>query len=491
MTDVMWQTAAAPASVEIESEDPSFVNLAVSRVSGREAISELFRFELTLVSTVQSDLQPPVDPSAMVGAALRLRMVDGQGNIARVIEGMVASARMRAGVRAIYELTLVPQAFQLTLVTTQAVFQELTVPELITRKLEQHNIQHEFRLVENYPKREFFVQFDESDLAFVSRLAEHVGISFHFEQGDEGAVMVWSDHQSAFAKGTEVVFAPRGEAASVFELSTLSRAVPIVYGANDYNYRKPKIDLGETEDLSEGVAGGVVEYGGVTNYGNQPEEDETARRAAVRAQAARIQAREFEGKAVIAGFRPGARLRLDGHPFHSQLELLLTEVRHLFVHNLGAGSEPGCYENEFLAAPEDYRFRPARKTPAPRVSGLLSAVVEGRPGSAPEDTSAYLDELGRYTVQFHFDTDAASAPRGSSLPIRLMQPFAGPSQGMHFPLRPGTEVLVAFVDGDLDRPVIVGAVPNEITPSPVTSKDAHMHRIASHHGLLIEFGRTR
>ena len=72
-----------------------------------------------------------------------------------------------------------------------------------------------------------------------------------------------------------------------------------------------------------------------------------------------------------------------------------------------------------------------------------------------------------------------------------MQPFAGPSQGMHFPLRPGTEVLVAFVDGDLDRPVIVGAVPNEITPSPVTSKDAHMHRIASHHGLLIEFGRTR
>jgi type VI secretion system secreted protein VgrG len=128
-------------------------------------------------------------------------------------------------------------------------------------------------------------------------------------------------------------------------------------------------------------------------------------------------------------------------------------------------------------------FRPPRATPKPRISGVLSGVVQAP--AASQGDAAFIDERGRYIVQMHFDRMPQSGPR-ASLPIRMAQPHAGAHSGIHFPLRPGTEVLVAFVGGDPDRPVIVGAVHHAAMANPVTRADATRNRIRTASGIVIE-----
>lgn len=489
MTDATWQSLTAPTQIECESDDVSFTNLEVRRVEGREAISELYRFDVTIASTVAADQVVPIDPDDFVGAVVTLRMRDTTGIVTRSIEGLIASARLRADVGqnlfAAYDLEIVPSAWRLTLVSTQEVFEDMSVQEIIAAKLDRHGIAHQFRLSAEYPKRDLTIQYGESDLAFVSRLAEHVGISFHFEQAEAGAVMVWSDHAGASAYGGDVAFAPRGEAASVFELSTTSRGVPTLYAVHDYNDRTPSVDLSASKTLEGGLGGGVVEFG--SHYATP---DEGARLAAIRVDEASARRREVEGKGVIGAFSAGARIALDGHPFYGRLELLISEVRHQFERNVGGGSAATVgYENHFVAVGSDRAFRPTRRTKRQRIFGLIGATVQPAAGGAAGDI-ANLDDQGRYEVQFHFDTEERVGTQGKSARIRMAQPFAGPAQGgMHFPLRPGTEVVIAFIDGDPDRPIIVGAVPNPSTPSPITSAEPHLHRIRSQEGTFFEFGR--
>jgi type VI secretion system secreted protein VgrG len=118
----------------------------------------------------------------------------------------------------------------------------------------------------------------------------------------------------------------------------------------------------------------------------------------------------------------------------------------------------------------------------------VSGIVEAAPKIETE--SAWIDEHGRYLVRMLFDT-AAPGERKASLPIRMVQPHSGPGYGIHFPLRPGTEVMVAFVGGDPDRPIIVGSVPNSMTPTPVVNKDSQMHRIRTWSGVLVEIDDGR
>ena len=121
-------------------------------------------------------------------------------------------------------------------------------------------------------------------------------------------------------------------------------------------------------------------------------------------------------------------------------------------------------------------------TPKPRIAGVLSGRVE--PAEAVGQY-AQIDDQGRYTVRFFFDMADTAGRRVSSARVRMMQPHSGPGYGMHFPLKPGVEVLIAFVGGDPDRPVIAGSVPNPITASPVTHKNPQMNRIETESGIYI------
>lgn len=502
---------ATPRTVEIETTDFEVNDLLVTRVEGYEALSELYRFEITLRPRDAGNATVH-DPQAMVGGDVRLHFYAEDGSLVRTVSGIVSRARAfadgaaratsatsadgtSAGVSGkstvLYRIELTPRLSRLGLIHTQEIFMDMTVPEIIKQKIDRLALDHVvFRTSGDYPKREFVVQYKESDLAFVQRLAEHVGLAFHFETRSsatdpESEVVVFSDQMAVLPDHLEAVveLVPREEQRpAIHELSLDCCEEPSLFAVQDYNYRNPRLDLGVVHELEDGV-GGVVEYG---SHHKTPEEAQALAR--VRAEASLAKRRVVRGKGTLGWFCAGARLSLAHDPFTGQpSELAITRVHHVLVPPVqDADSADVGYENEFSATGTATPYRPPRITPKPRIHGVLSAIVQADPLSTSNE--AKIDDEGRYVVQFHFDTAEREATR-TSRPVRMAQPFAGPQQGMHFPLLPDTEVLIAFIDGDPDRPLIIGALSNPLTPSHVTAADAHMHRIQSRHGLTVEFGK--
>jgi type VI secretion system secreted protein VgrG len=130
-------------------------------------------------------------------------------------------------------------------------------------------------------------------------------------------------------------------------------------------------------------------------------------------------------------------------------------------------------------------YRPSRATKCPRIDGVLTGVIEPRVDGVMGQL-AELDDQGRYTVRFYFDPAPLGGRPLSTHRVRMIQQHSGPNYGTHLPLKAGTEVLVVFVDGDPDRPLIVGSVHNPATPTPVTSRNPSMSRIVTASGIMIE-----
>jgi type VI secretion system secreted protein VgrG len=188
----------------------------------------------------------------------------------------------------------------------------------------------------------------------------------------------------------------------------------------------------------------------------------------------------------------GAVRKLSGHPLLGDLELLIVEVEHEADFGDADATPSGArgYTNRFRAVSAAVPYRPARVTPRPRIHGLVTGMIAlGAHGAV--GGRAQLDDDGRYVVQLHFDTVVHEGEEKASHPIRMAQPFAGPNHGMHFPLRPGAEVVIAFLDGDPDRPIIVGSVPNAMAPSATTSANSHQNRIQSATGIVFQFSENK
>lgn len=469
----------------LESDDFPCDGFRVVKLSGKEAVSRLFRFDLEVLHTDPHGL----DAGAIAGGRVTVVFVHA-GLEVRRLHGMVAEVEdlFAAGAEhRTYRLAIVPLAHRLTLIETSDIFMDLSVPEILKHKLGLVRLTDdtEMRLTGAYPKREFTVQYNETDLAFVSRLAEHLGVSFFFDHTGARDRIVFTDHAAGFRVGddiAEVHFRSRGEKRDVFELSARRRLVPGYYAVRDHNYRTPQVDLTSEHELAEGSSGGAIEFGG---HFKTPGEG---------AALARVRAEErLAGQLVYAGasdevtLTAGAQVRLVGHPDLDPTALLITEVEHeaLFVVRAGVSERPR-YTNTFRAIPAERTFRPARVTPRPPIRGLVNGIIE----AVGAQTLGAHDEQGRYLVRFLFDT-TAPGERPASRPVRMLQQHAGENYGTHFPLRPGTEVLIGFVNGDPDRPVIVGAVPNPHKPSPSTGKNPGLHRIRTETGITIDLLEER
>lgn len=473
--------------VRLESGDFACDNVEVRELSGREAISKLFSFHVDIVCFDEDGL----DTAKLLGAGVSL--VFEQGSLeARRVHGIVAEVRDNLETESewrSYRLWIVPRAWRSTLVETQEVYLDTTVPDLIQQKLALVRLSAddvEMRLMGNYPVRELIVQYKETDVAFVSRLAEHLGICFYFEHDGGTDKIVFSDSNAGFRPlpGAEVLpFRPRGEKVDVFEVSSRARAFPASFAMQDYNYRTPLVDLTSVIEAQDGFAGGVVEYG--AHYKTPAE---GAALAKVRAEERQIENQDFTCKSDVAQVAAGGKFRLSGHARLGDMELLVTDVEHFVrqtVKMQGAGSEEVPYRNTFRAVDAALPYRPPRATPRPRIHGVLTALVEPNPGGEIGE-SARIDPEGRYTVKFYFDAGDVAGRQKNSRPVRMIQAHAGPRYGIHFPLKPGIEVLIVFMDGDPDRPLIVGSVPNPVTPSPVVEEVNLMNRIETASGLIIE-----
>lgn len=473
--------------LESGSDHIAAETLRVNRFEGREAIGVPFVYRIEVAPVAGEDHAP--QPERWLGASLCLVMRPRLDLATRRVWGMVErveEVELGGGRRQGYCITLVPRAKRLDLVATQDVFTDVSVPELIARKAALVGLTDAFasRLVDTYAQRSFIVQYRETDLAFVSRLAEHHGVSLVFEQQGDSDGLALVDHAAGFRLADEpIAYESGGAEGPTFELRRERRLLPQFYGVQDYNPSTPDADVAAIADIEGGLAGGIAEYA--------PHVDTAAEAqwlATVRAEEVASRHDLFHGATGATQVAVGERLTFTGHPRFGQRHLLITSMVVEGEEPIDVGDESAGprYQASFTGQDAERPYRPPRRTPKPRIFGVVPGVVAPNSDGSLH-APARVDDRGRYTVKLLFDAAERPALRAST-PVRMAQPFAGAGDGMHFPLRPGVEVALAFVDGDPDRPLILGAVPNAVTPSPVTSHNAGRNRVRSEHGVLVEFG---
>ncbi|WP_437936856.1 type VI secretion system Vgr family protein [Sorangium sp. So ce341] len=384
---------------------------------------------------------------------------------------------LAAGDRRVYRLTLAPELHALSIGRHSRVFVDRSVPEVIEQVLRDGGLSaFELRLSGAYEARRHMCQYKESDLDFLHRWMEREGIYYYFLQEEGGARLVVCDDRSRHgdAPSARVRYFPSGrDDASAGECFAMWRrehaGVTAGVRLGDYDYLRPALRV---EAVRREAALGFEEL--VRFEDNLPDQREADRLAAIRAEALKAAQTRFHGSGRVGGLHAGLRFRLDDHPrgeLNQRYQICRVVHRSTLIQGdptlvryLGLPPAEAGYHVSVEALPAEVQYRPERRTAWPEVRGVESAVVDGE----AESPYAQIDGHGRYRVRFLFD-EAKNPAGGASAWLRMMQPHGGSPEGHHFPLRKGTEVLVAFVHGDPDRPFIAGAAPTPATPSPVTS----------------------
>jgi type VI secretion system secreted protein VgrG len=384
--------------------------------------------------------------------------------------------------RTLVRLLMVPRLWLLGLTSHSRMFTKKAMPDVIKEVLELAGLSagSDFELrLGSYAPEEHICQYRESDLSFVQRWLEREGVHYFFVHADGAEKLIISDDSSGEdAVLTEpVVYHPKtpgedgSEEVSYHRFSETRHARPSKVKVGDYDYLNPPLDVGGEANAHPNGFGDVVRFGGDRVFSP----GDAKRLAGIEAEAHMALQTRFVGIGRALHVRSGHRFTLAGHiaPKLDQ-EYLTVRIEHMG--NLGATSKDlaarcglvvdETYLAEVTAIASGVVFRPTRSAAWPRVHGWLTGVVDG---SADSDY-AQIDDQGRYTITLKLDETSHSGGQASTA-IRMMQPHAGNPEGMHFPLRKGTEVMVTFLDGDPDRPLIAGAIPNAHTPSVVTSSN--------------------
>jgi type VI secretion system secreted protein VgrG len=435
--------------------------LRLLRFSGTEGMSELFRFQLELVSrTSDIAFEQVVGKPAVLG-------IDGpdaprtiHGMICRFEQGPVSKGFTR------YYAELVPRQWTLLHRVDTRIFQNKSVPSIVESVLKDAGVPSNAlrqALQATYKEREYCVQYQESDWQFISRLLEEEGIFYFFEHGEDDHVLVLGDNTSAsapIAGEAEIPFRasaelePDGrEYVASFRWSESVRVGAVTM--KNYGFKTPKANLDAKEKAKESHELEIYEY----QHGAYASSDVGKQRAKVRLEEQQALRQVATGEGVVTRFTPGYKFTLEGH-FRPELdrEYLITDVRHeghepmaLEEESGGQGGGESEYVNQYRCIPADVVYRPLRVTPVPLIRGTQTATVVG-----PAGEEIYCDEYGRVKVHFHWDR-RPTADENSSGWIRAVQPNLGGS--MLIP-RVGWEVLVAFHEGNPDQPFILGRVHN-------------------------------
>ncbi|MDR1044461.1 MAG: type VI secretion system tip protein VgrG [Candidatus Adiutrix sp.] len=460
--------------------------------NGEEGLSDLYRFELTLISKNKSvDLE-----QALYGrASLTLNAFEGR----RVIGGILASFTQghEFGPYAFYKAELRPKLWWLTLTFHNQVFLNRKMPDFITEVLVDGGLDFgrdfEVKLMEDYPDREMVIQCNESHHHFLEWWLARHGACYWFMETAAGETVRLSDQAVAHAElpgGARLRYAQptgldHGQPETIHDFTVTCRPLPKEVVVKDYNYQKPGLDLtADSQVLAKG-RGRVYIYGAGFD-----DLDQGRKLAKIRAEEYLCGQVSAEGLSNVRDLRPGYVFQLDGHYRRDYNQrYLAVRLRHegsqtrYLINGLGIGGlgqDSLFYRNTFRAIPADRQFRPPRPESRPVISGFMPAKID----AAGSGQYAELDEQGRYKVVLPLDRSGRGGGKASAW-LRLMQPYAGEGMGFHAPLHKGTEVLLAFIDGDPDRPVIAGAVPNPETPSPVNDAEQTKIKLDSASGNKI------
>lgn len=454
---------------------------------GTEGISKLYRFDISLVS--END---ELDLESLIQSRATLTILRDDGDI--VFNGILSTFEQlgTAHGQTRYRAVLTPAFWRQTLTHHNQIFLDKNMPQIIEAAMKDGgltSLDYSFRLTGLYENHEYICQYNESHFNFISRLMEREGIYYYFEQGEYNEKVIIADsamQHSVMQEGEKLYYSPISgldEASREEVIKTLvcsQKMLPKKIVLKDYNYRKPLLELTAEYVVSERGVGDVFIYG--EHFST---EEEGARLAQMRAEALKCRARVFQGESLVPYLRPGYIFNLKGHNRNDfNADYLTTSINHsgdqnfMFTSGLDVTDShregTAYYSNSFSAILLENQFRPERTTEKPRISGTLNAHID----AAGSGEYAEIDEQGRYKVRLPFDLSDPLGGKASSW-LRMAQPYAGSDHGMHFPLHKDTEVLLTFIDGDPDRPIIAAAVPNPLSPSPVIGANATQSHITT------------
>lgn len=442
-------------------------NFWVVRFSGSEGLSSLYEFQLEVVAR-------HIEVGELVGRDATLRMAGTAEP--RLVHGLILRAEYAGELRprALYRLTLVPSLYKLLLRTDCRIFQRCATPEILKQVLEGAGIaraQVRFELNGSYAPRDYCVQYRESDFQFISRLMEEEGIVYFFEHAADKHVLVLTDRAGGakpLVGGAELPFrAPGGmvrdrEHVKAFRMSEEIR--PSQVALRDFNLHRPDDPL----EVSHQAAGQPPLE--LYDYPGEYQEPPLGQRLAkVELEAAQVTRRVGRGDSDSPRLTPGLAFSLTGHPrIELDGEYCVVRVHH-------SGEQPGTldhtavqelvYRNEFTCIPSEVPYRAPRATSRPTMRGVQTAMVVG-----PEGEEVHVDEHGRVKIQFHWDR-AGKSDELSSCWVRVSQMWAGNGFGAMFIPRIGHEVIVDFIEGDPDRPIIIGRVYHGLNAPPYPLPD--------------------
>ena len=441
-----WLSIATPLA-----ED----ELKLASFHGVDAVSRLFRFDLDLFSENDS-----IDFAAVVGqpVTLKVQLADDtlryfHGHLARFVQ----SGRSENFIT--YRAEMVPWLWFLTRTADCRIFQQKKVPEIIEKIFKDLGYaDFSLRLRGSYEPRDYCVQYRETDFNFVSRLMEEEGIFYFFEHQDGKHILVLADSPAEIKPVPEQPTAqcdtsPGGwrDHDVVLSCALEEEFRPGAFAHTDYNFETP------STNLMANVAGKnkfeIYDYPG--EYMQAGLGDQLAR---IRLEEQRAVTVKLRGDSNCRAFTSGYKFKLADH-YRTDLnqEYLLTSVQHSasvgLNYSSGAGEE-ARYTNSFEGIPATQPYRPPRVTPQPLMQGCQTAVVVG-----PAGEEIYTDKYGRVKVQFHWDREGKK-DQNSSCWVRVSSPWAGKGWGGLQVPRIGQEVIIDFLEGDPDQPLIVGRVYN-------------------------------
>jgi type VI secretion system secreted protein VgrG len=456
--------------VELRAGSLSEQDVEVELVRGEEAISAPFRFHLTFRPVGKE----PLDLPGLVGtsATLALRRPGGDEQSIRGVLARVSLDGVKAG-RAGYTAILVPRFALLAQTRDSCVFQNQSVPDIVRTVLDSHGVQTRSSLSSQYPRREFCVQYRESDLTFVSRLLEEEGIFYFFDHSGDEETLVLADGKGAIS---DISGEPRipfrdlqesrdeTETEQIYRWEVTQELRTGKVSLNDHTFDQPDLDLLVSVEALEGKEREVYEHpGGYTGpVGGK-------RLAKVRMEALRVWGLRSVGRSTCLRFASGRTFSLEEHP-RAELNqsMLLLRIKHRVTQEArtGSGGDLQCgYANEFVALPASSAYRPRRHTPRPVLRGAQTALVVGASGE-----EIHTDASSRVKVRFHWDRHGPQDD-GASCYLPIARSWAGAGMGQVMTPRVGDEVLVQFVHGDLNHPVVVGALYNGARAAPVSLPD--------------------
>ncbi|EKM0374272.1 type VI secretion system Vgr family protein [Cronobacter turicensis] len=439
------------------------------KLSGREALSEPFMFTLTLLGT-----DARADRSALLGQPVTVTIPTQALMTPRYLNGKVTRVAVTAvelsGTRyAAYELTVEPDLWPMHRDRNLRIFQGQTVPQIVKTLLGESRVNMEERLSGSYRVWEYCVQYQESSLDFISRLLELEGITYHFRHEQDRHTLILTDAPGQYEPfpGYETIpyhVTPSGgstDEEGISQWALEDSVTPGIYSLDDYDFRKPNAWLFQARQNPLSPQPGSID---VYDWpGRFVEHGHGEFYARIRQERWQVEHRQTQGSGTALGIAPGHTFVLRNAPFFGDNGEYLTTVAHYRFEENRYASGPDSntlHEIRFEVIPADVPYRPSQKTPWPRTYGPQTAKVVG-----PQGESIWTDKYGRVKVKFHWDRLGKGDDTSSSW-VRVSSAWAGQGfGGVQIP-RVGDEVVVDFINGDPDRPLITGRVYNEASMPP-------------------------